>query len=389
MSPQHKKPTPPILLVDDEEGLRRVLGITLSDMGYRVYSAENSDAAMSVFREVCPPIILTDIKMPGKDGIQLLREIKRERPETEVIMLTGHGDLDLAIKSLKYEAIDFITKPINEEVLEIALKRAHERIDMRRQLQAYTENLETLVAEKTRKLLDAERMAAIGRTVASLSHAIKNIAGGLKGGSFVIEKGIELNDKEYLQRGWEMLSGNLEKITRLSLDLLNYAKTTRINRCSGDPNQPAAEVAEFVQPRTTAAGIDFRLDLAASLPSFAFDPEAVHRVLLNLVLNAIDAVDETERPGRAKTITLISRPGPAGGVEYRVVDNGCGMSNETQKRIFQDFFTTKGTRGTGIGLMMTKNIVEKHDGDIYVRSNPARGTTFIVRIPGEKNHASS
>ena len=113
-----------LLLVDDEEGIRKVLGISLMDMGYAVLTAENGLEALAIFRAENPSIVLTDIKMPGLDGIQLLQAIKSENPETEVIMITGHGDMDLAIKSLKLEATDFVTKPINDDILEIALKRA-------------------------------------------------------------------------------------------------------------------------------------------------------------------------------------------------------------------------------------------------------------------------
>jgi YesN/AraC family two-component response regulator len=137
-----------ILLVDDEEGIRKVLGISLMDIGYQVITAENGREALAAFQEHTPPIVLTDIKMPLMDGIDLLQEIKAESPDTEVIMLTGHGDMDLAIKCLKLEATDFITKPINDDVLEIALKRAHDRMGMRAQLRAYTENLEILVQEQ-------------------------------------------------------------------------------------------------------------------------------------------------------------------------------------------------------------------------------------------------
>ena len=138
-----------LLLVDDEAGIRKVLSISLSDIGYTVFTAENGEEALKIFRKETPPIVLSDIKMPGMDGIQLLRTIKHENPDTEVIMITGHGDMDLAIKSLKYRAIDFVTKPINDDVLEIALNRANEKILMRQQLREYTENLEALVREKS------------------------------------------------------------------------------------------------------------------------------------------------------------------------------------------------------------------------------------------------
>lgn len=129
-----------ILLVDDEADLREVLDISLSDTGYEVLTAENGVQALNILNENDIPVVITDIKMPGIDGIELLRKIKNKNPETEVIMLTGHGDLDLAIKSLKHEATDFITKPINDDALEMALVRAFEKISMRQKLKEYDRN---------------------------------------------------------------------------------------------------------------------------------------------------------------------------------------------------------------------------------------------------------
>ncbi len=171
-----------LLLVDDEEGIRKVLGISLTDLGYQVLTAENGEEALEIFRRENPPIVLTDIKMPVMDGIELLRKIKDESSDTEVIMITGHGDMDLAIKSLKYRAIDFVTKPINDDILEIALGRAHEKIHMRQQLRDYTENLESLVQEKSAQLVEIERQVAVGQAVEGLASMLRNLAGDLEGG---------------------------------------------------------------------------------------------------------------------------------------------------------------------------------------------------------------
>ncbi len=374
-----------ILLVDDEEGIRKVLGIALTDLGYKVHPAANGVDALRIFKDVQPPIVLTDIKMPEMDGIELLRRLKELSPDTEVIMITGHGDIDLAIKSVKYEATDFVTKPINDEVLEIALNRARERIAMRRKLNDYTQNLEQLVEDKTRQLVEAERLAAVGQTVAGLSHAIKNITGGLKGGAFVLEKGIELGDQKYLLQGWEMIKGNVDKITNLSLDLLNYAKATDLNVRACDPNLPAQEVIDLMRPRAQEHGIDLVSDFSQNLKACHLDADLICRCLLNLVTNAIDACINVDSATSDKMVTVRTKKTRGWGVEYQVLDNGCGMSSKIRKNIFNRFFSTKGSEGTGIGLMIAKKIIDEHDGEIEVESKEGVGSKFFIKLPKNPN----
>ncbi|MEM5788774.1 MAG: response regulator, partial [Syntrophobacteraceae bacterium] len=276
----------PVLIVDDEEGIRKVLGISLADSGYKVLTACSGEEALTVLKAERPSIILTDIKMPGMDGIELLRRIKLEQPEAEVIMITGHGDLDMAIKSLQFEAADFITKPIDDRALEIALERSRERLWMRAKLREYTENLEQLAEDKSRKLIEAERLAAIGQTVATLAHTIKNIIGGLNGGIFVVEKGMELGRQEYLRDGWLMVKGNVQKIKNLALDLLSFAKEREPEYQPVDPNSIAADVYNLMLERSRECGINMVLDTDEGLPEILLDPDAIHCCLMNLVCNA-------------------------------------------------------------------------------------------------------
>ncbi|MCP3900566.1 MAG: response regulator [Desulfobacteraceae bacterium] len=146
-----------VLLVDDEPGILKVLKIYLQDAGYEVSTAGDGNKAQEKIDKELFDIVLTDIRMPGIDGISLLKHIKKQTSNTEVIMLTGHGDFKLAIESLKLDAVDFISKPIDNDVLEIALKRANDRIDNRNKILKYTKNLETLVKEKTQKLVESEK----------------------------------------------------------------------------------------------------------------------------------------------------------------------------------------------------------------------------------------
>ncbi len=370
-----------ILLVDDEPDIREVLDIYLTELGYAVHTAENGEKALAAFHRTVPSIVLSDIKMPGMDGIELLRRIKSENPETEVIMITGHGDMDLAIDSLKLEATDFITKPVNDEILEFALQRAEERIEMRHRLRAYTENLEQMVEEKTSQLLESEKMAAVGRVAAELSHTIKNIAGALKGGIYVLGRGIEDDNREYLQRGWDMVRGNVDKIKNLSLDLLNFGKGEDLQLTVADPLVPLAEVLTLLQPKAAERDITLRTELAEGLPACCFDPESIYLCLLNLVQNALEAFDEEAARSVDREVVVRAFKPPGWAVAFAVSDNGPGMDNDTRDRLFKGFFSTKGTRGTGIGLTMTKRIVERHGGTIEVLSSRGTGTRFTICLP--------
>jgi len=372
--------TTDILLVDDEQGIRKVLGIALADRGFRVHTAADAQQALALFDEVAPSIVLTDIKMPGMDGIALLRALKGRNPETEVIMITGHGDTDLAIQSLKYEATDYIAKPIDDDILDVALKRALERITLRAQLRHYTENLERMVEEKSRRLIQAERLAAMGETVAGLAHAIKNITGGLKGGAFVVEKGFELDNQDYLKQGWRMLRDNVERIEQLSLDLLNIAKPASPKFKPTDPRVPLRSVYDLMHPQAEMFDVRMLIRCPDDMAPIPMEPEAINRCLLNLVANSLDACKE--HLGRCGDPAIELAVGlDEDGIQYRVSDNCGGMDEAVQARLFQGFFTTKGSRGTGIGLMLARKIVENHHGRISVTSTKDVGSTFEIRLP--------
>ncbi len=162
-----------VLLVDDEDAIREILGLSIADLGYDVSTAASGEEALDTFDVCQPSIVLTDIKMPGMDGITLLKRLKEKSPDVEVIMISGHGDMDLAVRSLQFEALDFITKPIRDELLINALKRATEKIVMRRQLREHTQNLERIVKEKSAKLVELERQLAVGQVVEGLSEAMR------------------------------------------------------------------------------------------------------------------------------------------------------------------------------------------------------------------------
>ena len=365
-----------ILLVDDELDIREVLSLSLSDMGYQVYEAENGDQALRIFKEVRPAIVLTDIKMPGMDGIELLEKVKHENPEAEVIMITGHGDMDLAIKSLKYEATDFITKPINVNALEIALQRAIERILIRQKLREYTENLENLIREKTEL---QSHLASLGLMIGSISHSIKGLLTGLDGGMYLLDSGFAKDNQNRIKEGWEIVQLMVERIRKLIQDILFYAKERELKWELIDALSFADELAMVVEPKLKGLDIEFVKDFASKVGKFEVDAGYVHSALINILENAVDACTREKAKKSHKVIFGVRQDRK--NIIFDVFDNGIGMDCETQKKIFKPFFSSNREKGTGLGLFISKKIIEQHGGIIDVQSTIGEGTLFSITIP--------
>lgn len=628
-----------LLLVDDEEGIRRFLGLSLADMGYEVKTAENGKVALEVFREFQPSIVLTDIKMPVMDGIELLRRIKDESGDIEVVIITGHGDLDLAIEALKHEAADFITKPINEDVLEISLNRVREKIQMKRQLKNYTENLERLVDEKTQRIVELERQTAAGQMVekfstilssisseveansglfnempclvslhnkdlrvvacnnffkeriadcghmnthdmylvrdfadnecpvsltfktgkgqrskvtlaghggeaipattytspimnkqgdvglvlnisvdmtelsrlqeellatqykyqrlfneapcyitvqnpdftiaetnrrfkekfqnaegllcyhakkgreapcqnclmqrtlkdgkshqmesvvttssgeklnvlvvsspirdtkgeirqviemytditeirrlqdhltslgimlGSMSHGVKGMLTALDGGIYRLESGLRNNHPDQVQEAVDTLKNLIGRVKKLVLDILYYAKSRDLDWKEVNVADFLKETAEIVRPRAEKAGVRFDVELPSDLGVFEVDASALSAALINFLENAVDACDGD---AEHEYVMGLSASPKNGKVVITVSDNGKGMDKETRDKIFTLFFSSKGSKGTGLGLFISNQTIEKHGGSIAVESEPGKGSTFIITLP--------
>ncbi len=367
-----------ILLVDDEEDIRAVLQISLVDMGYTVQAAENGEDAFKLFRSEAPALVLTDIKMPGMDGIELLRKIKRENPETEVIMITGHGDMNLAIKSLKYEATDFITKPINVDALEIALSRACEKIKIRAKLKEYTESLERLLKEKT-ELQD--HLSSLGLMIGSISHGIKGLLTGLDGGMYLLNAGFKKENQDQIKEGWEIVKLMIDRIRKMVQDILFYAKERDLKWERVDALSFAREVAQAMSPKIAGQKIEFVCNFDAQVGAIEIDAGYVHSALINILENAADAC--TRDTSKTDHQIVFSVRKNKAQVIFEVTDNGTGIDAATQEKLFTLFFSSKGRRGTGFGLFIANKIIGQHGGQIEVQSKPGQGATFRVLIPNK------
>jgi signal transduction histidine kinase len=368
-----------ILIVDDEPDIRDVLAISLQDMGYRTVEAENAATAFTIFKKEKPQVVVTDIKMPGGSGIELLRKIKHENPETEVIMITGHGDMNLAIRSLKHDATDFITKPIHVEALEIALRRAREKITMRRRLQDYTRSLEQLVREKT-ELQD--HLSSLGLMIGSISHGMKGLLTSLDGGLYLVSSGLKKKDLKRVAEGWTAASETAERIRKMVLDILYYAKERKLKRAPVQATAIAEDVARAIRPRIDGSGIRLQCHFDGSAGTMDVDADYLHAALVNILENAVDACQKDQRkPTHRIDFTMAGQDGE---IVFTVADDGIGMDGDTRDQIFSLFYSTKGRKGTGLGLFIANRIVGQHGGSIAVESTPGQGAAFRVTLPKQQ-----
>lgn len=227
-------------------------------------------------------------------------------------------------------------------------------------------------------MVQSERLAGVGQTIATLSHHIKNILQGIRGGSYLVEMGLENEDLAVLRKGWDIVTRNQNKISSLVMDMLSFSKEREPDPVPSDLAALVTDIVETVQQRADESGTAIRWSPPDDLPWLIFDPEGLSRAVLNVVSNALDAVENQPQPFVEIRIDLDRA---AKIVRIVVADNGQGMDAETLATVFNLFVSTKGSRGTGLGLTVSRKILREHGGDIRATSVPGEGSTFTLEFP--------
>jgi signal transduction histidine kinase len=234
------------------------------------------------------------------------------------------------------------------------------------------ENLQ-LLAQR----MQQERLAAVGETVAYLSHHIKNILQGMRSGADLLELGLAKKREEQVRQGWGIVHKNLDKVMDLTMNMLAFSKDRQPRLDYVQLNHMVNEVVELAQHTADERHIMLLSDLEENIPPIMLDADGISRALLNIVINALDVVPHDEgivhvktRYDAANKIVTIS-----------VHDNGPGIPENQIATIFQPFHSTKGNAGTGLGLAVAKKVLDEHRGRIEVTSNPVDGTVFSLQIP--------
>jgi signal transduction histidine kinase len=257
------------------------------------------------------------------------------------------------------------------------VRRENHEGDIKFTIEISTDITEIKLLEQEK--LQAERLAAVGETVAGLAHGIKNVLMGLEGGVYVVRTGMKSADSERILKGWEMVEENIERISAFVKEFLDFAKGRPAKVELVDPNRIATKVIELFRHKAKLAGIELESNLSADLTPACLDEEGIHRCLVNLVSNALDACEMSERAGGR---VLVATAEGDGTLIFEVVDDGTGMDAELGRKVFTTFFSTKGSeRGTGLGLLTTKKVVQQHGGQVSFESSEGVGSVFRLEFP--------
>lgn len=245
------------------------------------------------------------------------------------------------------------------------------------------------------ELLRKERLAAVGETVAGISHCVKNILSGVKGGVGLTQMGLDSGNEALMREGFDLLKRSCGTLTNLVLDLLDYSKEREPVCVQFDLAEIIGRVAETIAHKAQVLGVEVKRDEEPAL-RLCGDSDQIFRALLNLATNAVEAAGGHRRADEAPTVVLrtrrlaaddalVSDCGPENGVRgwflIEVADNGAGIPEEHREQIWNLFFSTKGSRGTGIGLATTRKMVQEHGGTIRLETSPDWGTSFRVLLP--------
>ena len=224
-----------------------------------------------------------------------------------------------------------------------------------------------------------DHLSSLGLLIGSISHGIKGLLTGLDGGMYRLESGFEKEDQERIKEGWDIVRHMIGRIRNMSLDLLYYAKERDLQWERTDVLTFANDVALTVEPKALGHNIEFVRDFDASAGEFEVDAGVLASALTNILENALEACIEDNSKKSHEIIFGVRQD--TDNIIFEVSDNGTGMDKETKEKMFTLFYSSKGREGTGLGLFISNQIIEQHEGAIRVDSTPGEGSRFTVRMP--------
>lgn len=373
-----------ILVVDDEKEIREMLFKMLTRLGgFRVEMARDGEEALEQIEQDKFDLVLTDLKMPKKDGLQLVSDIAKRNPEILTVLMTGHGTIDSALEAMKRGASDYLTKPLNLEEMVVRLRKVLDE----RQRFVKLRDFATQLEKANQELRRIDQMKS--EFVSIASHELRTPLATIKTAIQLIlkEKAGEVNEtqKKFLL----MAESNINRLTNILNDLLDLSRieSGRVEmQCKEmDVRVSIDSILSSFKPQADQKSIQLHMEVEKDLPFVYGDQEKIEQILTNLIGNAIKF---TQEGGKVDVFAKLLNGG-RNNVAISVRDSGIGIPEDQHEKVFEKFFQVEGSlhrsvSGTGLGLAITKGLVEALQGKIWVESELDKGSTFTFTLPVSK-----
>ena len=365
-----KRDTARILVVDDENGPRQALRMLLKEE-YTVEMAASVAEAMTVLEKKPIDVIVSDIRMPTETGLDLLRKVRAQFPDVQVIILTGYGQLDTAMKAVEYGAFAYLEKPFDNNVMldkVRACMQRHQHEEDRRALEFLA--------------LEANRFETLGRLVSGTLHDLGTPMTVLSNHLELLME--EPEGKPILSR-LETMRSQVEHCTDLVRTTMNFLRQSPETSTAFSMNEAISLCVDVATPLFKRMRIECSLSLGENLGATRGDIVLVRQAILNLINNACQAMEEVE----GQRVLTISTWRDAKKVYLSVQDSGPGVPLDQRDRIFDTLYTTKGNDGTGLGLVVVRNVMHRYGGEVFLAEDNDRGAQFILVFPNNKETVSN
>jgi len=365
-----------VLVIDDERGIRDMLSYALGKEGYIVFTAENGEIGIEKVKKEDIDVVITDIKMPGLDGVTVLGKIKEIKPNTEVIVATGYASMETAIESLRKGAYDYINKPFNINELSALVSKAYETKQLKSQL----------VSLKELDKLKDEFIAAV-------SHELKTPLMAISGAIELLLASEGVEDEENLQFKYdentkkilEIIDRQTKKMRVLVNNILDFAKMEAGFFVLKKQKTSFIKIVNEAIKEVQSLAESKKIEITKQLPveedvTVNCDPDQIERVITNFLTNSIKY---TQEGGKVS----VSFEKTDNEVKLTVEDNGKGIDKENLEKVFERFYRVdqslnRKESGAGLGLSICKKIIELHNGKIWAESEGlGKGSRFIFKLP--------
>lgn len=482
--------TDSLLIIDKEKSYAKALSAFIERRLFEVHIAVSHEEIMVVMDNVAPDYIVSATDLPNIDMVDLLMNLKSSIPAIQIIVLTSPDAKDDVMERMQTDAFAYLTKPINSLELELTLERARDSLELRKELNKYTNRLgevhrsttlyqqlfnevpcyisvqnrqfritasnrmfrrhfgdgvgeycyevykhrngpctfcpvaETFVDGKqhsteevvvskggdqfhvltwTAPIRDEKgqitqvmemstditllrqlqtHLEFLGMMLGSVSHGVKGMLTALDGGIYQLETGLNRGDEERARNAFDVVKQVSERIKKMVLDILYYAKSRELDYQVSDIRAFSLSICSAIEPLAEKHQVQFVHHISES-GDFDTDPNWFESAIINILENAIDACKDDTSKSEHRVDFEVSSEG--NWLVFKIRDNGTGMAPDSQNKVFRLFFSSKGSKGTGLGLFIANHVVVQHGGNIQVESEMGQGTVFTVRIPRSRS----